>query len=668
MNPKDIIVDETQPGAEEERKLQVEFMALHEQGVPTVEELVERLEDSQTFMDKVTAGFMERNERIFYRKPAVTTDGQMEYSELVDNTLASYLEKMPKNVIQKLPSFTLDSHNRSKAQDLVFEFIAKKILLRVGSSRGYTLLQKQWIEMRNAGTFGACAAYLPFERDYGEYTVGEIPIYWGDLYPEAYASNINSANFNQFRTLKTEGDIKRIMAGLDDEEGGTWSKQGLQQVLDYGAGQHIGRDNQNLKAQMEGLPNHMFELFKYVDDDWIVDWHYASQTILRVVPNLSRRRRIVALYSDYDGSSIMGRSLIDMAYGVQQTLTSLLRNFVYVSDYNTDPAKTVKGVSLNEDTFNLTKGNTMFLDEEDGSVELHPIDTTTLQNFPALYNLMKTVLLTSLPSSSDSSISAGTGDPTYSKTQAGVNDQAQKADIENNYYRKNYEQYFEMVLENKLNIYIAEIRAIAQKNDAVAMIKLDEEYANLVREAAEDENFVNENNEVRLDLTDVKGVNVSVDFESTRQMAKEEDLKRLNTFMTGLFEAAKSDPNTAKALRSVLPLLIEEMTKSSNLENSAKISETMKAALAQAMQQEQAQLEAEAQEKKNAAMPELKPPTVSIAFKDLPPAGKIQAAAKYGIELTAEDVMRMDAEEMAKKMKAPMEPASSPAPAPGGMQ
>ena len=71
----------------------------------TSEELIKKLDDSQDFMDKVTTGFLERNERIFYRKPSVNDDGQMEYSELVDNTLASYLEKMPKNVIQKLPSF-----------------------------------------------------------------------------------------------------------------------------------------------------------------------------------------------------------------------------------------------------------------------------------------------------------------------------------------------------------------------------------------------------------------------------------------------------------------------------------------------------------------------------------------------------------------------------------
>ena len=505
-------------------------------------------------------------------------------------------------------------------------------------------MQKQWIELRNAATFGACAVYLPFENDHGEYTVGETPIYWGDLYPEAWSTNLNSTNFTQFRVLRTEADLMKIRDGIDDEQG-TWIPGSIDTVLDYGTGQNSGKRNvNNTKASMDGLPEHMYETFKYVDDNWVVDWHYASQTILRVVPNLSHRRRIVGLYSDYDGSSIMGRSLIDMAYGAQQTLTSLLRNFVYTADYNTDPAKTVKGISLNEDTFNLTKGNTMFLNDEEGKVDLLPIETTVLQNFPQLYNLLKTVLLTSLPSSSDSSISTGSGDPTYSKTQAGVNDQSQKADIENNYYRKNYEQYFEMVLENKINIYLAEVKHIADINNAVPMITLDEEYANLVRESLtpEQQGFINEKNQVKLDLSDSRGVNISVNFESTRDMAKEEDLKRLNTFMTGFFEAAKSDPSMGKVMRSVMPLLMKEMTKSSNLENSAKISETMEKALAQVEQDEAAAAEQAKSEaaQKNQKMDEVKAPTVNISFKDLPPSGKIQAAAKYGIQLTAEDVAR----------------------------
>lgn len=207
---------------------------------PTVEQLVGWLEASQDFMGRVTEGFTERNERIFYRKPPVNADGKMELADLTDNTLASYLEKMPKNVIQKMPSFTIDAHTKNKAEDLVYEYIAKKIILRNGSSDGYSLLQKYWITMRNAATFGACAVYLPFLQDHNEYTIGYEYIYWGDLYPEAYANNLNSVNYMQFRTLKTKGDLEKILAGLDNEKGGTWNKAGIQTVLDYGAGKISG--------------------------------------------------------------------------------------------------------------------------------------------------------------------------------------------------------------------------------------------------------------------------------------------------------------------------------------------------------------------------------------------------------------------------------------------
>lgn len=557
---------------------------------PTAEQLCKWLEQSLDFMCFATIGFNERNERVVYRRPVTNDQGQMEFANLVDNTLASYIEKMPKNIIQKLPSFTIDAHTQNKAEDLVYEYIANRIILRTGSSDGYSLLQKYWMTMRNAAAFGACAAYLPFVSDHGEYSVGFEPLYWGDLFPEAYAKDLNSANFIIFRTLKTERDIQNIIAGLDDEKGqGTWSRQGLQTVLDAGVGETTGHDSgtRNTKASMNGLPDGMYELFVYTDLDWIITFHYASQTILRVVPNISRRKRVVSLYSDYDGMSIMGRSLVDLAYAPHLALTSLTREALQVISYNTKPAKFVKGVSLDESRFNLEKDNTMFLHDEDGEMQLLPVDTSAVQNFPALYNLMKTILLTSLPSSNENGISAEVGDPTYSRTQAGVNQQANKADIENNYYRKNFEQFFEMVLENQINIYIAEVKYVMAQNDAIPTLTLDDEYANLVRE--ENPAFVNSENKVRLDFADVKGVNVSVDFETTRQMAKEEDLKRLNTFMTGFFEVAKSDEKMAQVMRAAIPLLMEEMARNSNLENSGKIVEAMRQQIEAINQQEQEQ-------------------------------------------------------------------------------
>ncbi len=54
----------------------------------------------------------------------------------------------------------------------------------------------------------------------------------------------------------------------------------------------------------------------------------------------------------FDGINIMGRSfLVEMGCGAQQALTSLLRNFISYWTSNTEPAKFVKGIGLDEDKF-----------------------------------------------------------------------------------------------------------------------------------------------------------------------------------------------------------------------------------------------------------------------------------------------------------------------------
>ena len=71
------------------------------------------------------------------------------------------------------------------------------------------------------------------------------------------------------------------------------------------------------------------------------------------------------------------------------------------------------------------------------------------------------------------------------------------------------------------------------------------------------------------------------------------------TFQADFQRAAMpGSPSMAKVMRSVMPLLMKEMTKSSNLENSAKIAETMEKALAQVAVEEQ-QAQAMAQKKTN---------------------------------------------------------------------
>ena len=258
----------------------------------------------------------------------------------------------------------------------------------------------------------------------------------------------------------------------------------------------------------------------------------------------------------------MGRSLIDFSYDQQVMIDFLLQSYLYQVAYNLDPALIVEGTAINEDNFDISRGNVIITGNEETRIKTVDLDNTTIQNFPSIYSLLKSQMVAGLPASNDTSISASIGNPGFSKTQAGVKNQDRKEEIETNYSRKNYETFFELFLENSLNIWFNELR---EGGETIA-ITLDDEYASLIREV--DPEAVNEDNVVLIDLDGKIEINVVVDFESTRAVAKEEDMKRLSQYLTMIMEAAKADEITSEAVRDILPTLTKLMTKNSNIEDS----------------------------------------------------------------------------------------------------
>lgn len=551
--------------------------------IKDITQLDKMLTDSDSYMQLLSLDFREKNERVLYRRKAQTVNDK--FPNVLDNTLASYLEKIPKNVIQKLPDFTI-STNSNKVVDLVSEFVAKEIIIKSGS-KGYSFLQKQWIAFRNSNAYGMNAVALPFIFEDGDYSVGFENIYWGDLFLEPYTNNINSSNWVIYRTMLNEIDLQNIIDDEDEDVDDGWDKAAIENLIKTGAKTTTDSRGQKLVNSLHGIPEYMYELFVYSSKEETITFHHDSQTILRRVENPSGKQRVIGLYYDYDGINPFGRSLVDFAYDQQTMLDYLTQAYLYQVSYNLSPALKVKGAAINEDNFSLESGSVMFTGDAEGDISTIDLDNTTISNFPNIYSLVKSQLLAALPSSSDTGISAEAGNPTYSKTQAGVNNQERKEEVETNYSRKNYEQFFELYLENAINIYFAELKEMA----GVVSIELNDEYANEIRNI--DPELVDDSNTVILDLDTAPVINVSVDFESTRALAKEEDLKNLNTLITGMLEMGKSNPTSSAAIAKVLPLFFEEMLKNSNLESSAKISETLKTALAQAEQEQQQQQQIE---------------------------------------------------------------------------
>src|SRR3954451_8575195 len=89
--------------------------------------------------------------------------------------------------------------------------------------------------------------------------------------------------------------------------------------------------------------------------------------------------------------------------------------------------------------------------------DIVPVDIATdaIRQFPQNYGLMKSQIL-NLTNNQDTSVSSDAGNPSFSKTQAGVNAQQQRVAVDDNYKRKQFETWWEAVVEDVVNIHFAE--------------------------------------------------------------------------------------------------------------------------------------------------------------------------------------------------------------------
>lgn len=533
----------------------------------SIEWLSSRLKSSQEFMWSITQDFPGIHDKMMCEKPDRNADGTIDLDKLEDKTLPSFIRKTPKQYIQKIPEFVVDAQNSNKAEDLTYEYILKRYILGTGSD-GYNTLQNHWITATNAMTYGSCAvAQLPVLNDRGELTVSYEIIQWRDLYPEAYSKNINLANWCIFRMRKTEDDIEGIIENAGKNSG--WNIKALKEILETGRGSFSYTLESEASQEQQDTDQGLYEMFVYTDTKKIIFFSDKNQTILRTLDNISGVKLVDGLIIDPNGVAFFGNSLIDLGYEAQQQLTALWRALVKIYVYNADPTLLVKGSALDEKTFKLTTGNRIFLKDAEGDVVPINLNTSILSVFTDLVRLAQAKLMSCLPASTDTSISSEVGDYSYSKTQAGVNDQVRREGVEMNYYRKNYEAFVETHYENALNIWLAEKAHADKAQKKTSRIELDEEYANKIGEV--DPEYIVAGRFVNFTYDPKRKIRLNVNFDSSRSEVKEENLKHLTSFMASISEVIKTNENIAAAFDEIMPSILKAMVRNSELEDSAEI-------------------------------------------------------------------------------------------------
>lgn len=352
-------------------------------------------------------------------------------------------------------------------------------------------------------------------------------------------------------------------------------------------------------------------------------------TIVRTKENKDPRGKIPIdwMYGDMDGSNPLGRSVIDLIGPLQNLIDSDMQMYQYNRALMLAPPVVKRG-SFNKSRIRFAPN--VIIDvgtDPHAKVEPLTIDTSAIQNYPALYGLQKSQLL-NLVSSPDTSISAEIGNPGFSKTPQGVNAQQANISVDDNYIRKMFETWFENWSETAINLYFAE-------RTGVEVIQLDEETADKLRDLAQEGKFdpsmLSDDNKIQIDYS---SATPALKFEVDASSSKMQDDKKQQDGLTGLLTALDQSPVLAQTIPpDKIVALWNGMVNASGVEDPEKIKVDVKKFK---QDQEQAQQTQQQAMQVQAQQPPPKQPknlgeTVQWKPADLTPIERAQALAQVGI-------------------------------------
>ena len=502
-------------------------------------------------MEQHTANFDE-NERLKDGRPKAGIPAM--YPRVTDKTLSKMINDTPKRVFQKTPEFQVDTGS-DKFTDICCEYVLVEECIN-GRDDAVSWYQKLINTGRDACGFGVCAVYSPFELVDGSYRVGFQPIYWEDLFLEAFCTNVNTANHVFIRQWKTKGDIEEILNNTDQDVDDGWDRGMLQELLD--------QDATTPKTSKDAISSDLFEFYTYISKYEFITFSTAlGDKILRIKENKSKRMRVVGLYYDYDGTNPMGRSMVDIGGDLQNLIDSDMQAYQFNRALALQPPVVVNGDIDSGDGIYMPN-NVLVSDDPNTAVKPLVIDTSAVTNYPQLYSLQKSQMYNLIPNAGDTTVSSeATGGLASSKTPTGIKQNQNTESVIDNFFFKNAEAFLGAWGENALNIFFGEF-------DGVIELQLNNEYADKAR--AEDPERVSPTGKVLLDCSTATNIRVKVTSGSTRDVARDEDLQRLNSLVT---MAGQSEIIAATIGTAGMQEIAKSMVKTSGVTNAGKIIEAI---------------------------------------------------------------------------------------------
>lgn len=429
----------------------------------TPDNIFKTWEDSKRYTDELTNPFPEL-QRIARNRPF---DDQLDdnYPNVTDGTTASIVRKTPKRVVQQLPTGTVDGEDIEDYLPIVAEDIfVNKII--PSANEDYSLFEKSHLIIESGLTFGFGCSYTPFVNHDGYFCPDLTLPYWGDIYIQRGKKSARSSAYVFIRSwwqtadidnlIQSEQDLAKQAKARGETYESTWDTGALKEIR-----KAITSKDEQGKTPSEDEHGNETEGIEIVTgfQKGVASKFYTfnpeMKKVIRTKVNKDPRGAMPLdwFFGDTDGTSPLGRGIVELIGGLQNLIDSDMQAYQYNRALALQPPVVKYG---NIGTFRF-EPNFVVDAQNDPTAKIVPltVDTAALTNYPQLYGLQKSQLL-NLVSSPDTSISSDVGNPGFSKTPTGINQQQANISVDDNAIRKRFEAWFEAWAETAINLYFAE--------------------------------------------------------------------------------------------------------------------------------------------------------------------------------------------------------------------
>lgn len=441
------------------------------------ENIYENWKNSEKTMDSLFDPLQEY-ERIARNKPHPNIDKA--YPKVTDGTIAAIIQESPKRYIQQIPTGLVNT-SLGDAFDIYAAWKLQEDIVPNANCQA-DALQKSWRAGTNSMTYGSSHGYVFTEIEKGEVKANfKIP-YISHVYLQKGKISSRESDYIFLESWYQESDIDKLIAKekenkkADKDYKGEWDVKALEELKKVRQTKAEDQKNPNEREHNENAESDGIRIIHALQKGIGADFYsFTTETgdeknnavnVIRTKKNTDPRGSIPihTLYYNLDLSNPLGRGVVELSGGMQNLLDSHTQAFQYMQALEMNPPIMKWGDMSNGAVKYVPNAIIDMGNNPNNKLEAFSINTQAISNFPTTYGLIKSQILNLNNSPDANTVSATAGNPSFSKTSAGVNANQERLGVSDNYLRKQYEAWWQDICETMLNLVFAETTGVVEEN------------------------------------------------------------------------------------------------------------------------------------------------------------------------------------------------------------